>query len=1026
MPRLRLLPEVTVVDNDQIAARTLEYLMKRNSAAIDTETTGLDVMRDRVLFWSMATEDARFFLPSKYLLFFDRLFRRRDFVWYLANAKYDTHLLANKGIHMAGELHDIIVMDAMDDDTRAHGLKEQSKVAYDVHWGDFKDLFIDPVHVSTQLGLDRSSFAQFKSMSIGEKLLFVYDENPAMVEDYASCDAYFTYLRATDLEVVLGATPLPTDMVEGFDTLYDYFKIIEVPFTKTLYRVERTGMPIDLDWVEKIDIPMRDGLNAKDNELKDLVGATFNQRSDDEVAELLFGKKHYNLKPISYTSTGRGSTSEKDLNILVGRVKDRKVYQVIKAILEYRTLNKLHGTYVKNIRKVLGPDGRIHCKLNQTGARCMPAGELVLTNRGYLPVEDVVVGDLVIAHTGKPRRVTELSQHPPQPIFRTRLSNGLELRTTGNHQFYAAGRWIRADQLKPDTAITVHSDPEEWRPLAGWPYEVSSWGRVRHDETKHIRKLSPKGKWGHLKVSLARHGAQTRGEDRRDFPVHRLVRQAFGDLAGETRHRNGIAWDNTSRNLLGGTSLENRHDALKHGTLSQRRAGRTKLGEEDVQGLRAIPGQKADLALRRAKLTREQANDIKRRYTGKRGQLTAFSREFGITVQGIYRIVKGLSWKKPPPPQTGLTDKQLAAEHGVARETIRDIRSGKRWRDEDYITGSFASFFEANVVSVEIESPEMTYGLTVEIDHSHVTNGIVTHNTGRLSSSNPNLQNIPIRKDPFKIRGMFCAPEGKKLLGADYPQIQPRLAAVFAGEEKMLEDMAKGFDIHSANAANMYGPHDERVTYEALQEAKNNKEMREKLGRALTDLEKFLLKRRDSAKTVGLGVMFGEGKTKMAHQLGIEIYEAQELIERFFTTYPKLAQLIENTHTQCHMNEFAHTMLGRIRRLHMINNEINFGKVHAERRAGFNHLIQGSEIEVMKLAMLQIDNCPEWNELGGELGMTVHDELLSFAPNDTAKDAFEVKKALMADPLQWGPISIRLPIPVDPDGGIGNNWLEVH
>jgi DNA polymerase-1 len=224
----------------------------------------------------------------------------------------------------------------------------------------------------------------------------------------------------------------------------------------------------------------------------------------------------------------------------------------------------------------------------------------------------------------------------------------------------------------------------------------------------------------------------------------------------------------------------------------------------------------------------------------------------------------------------------------------------------------------------------------------------------------------------------------------------------------------------------MYGPRDERITYQAIDQAKTNKELREKLGRPLSDFEKFLLKKRDSSKTVGLGVLFGEGKTKMAHQLGIEVHEAAELIDTFFTTYPNLKKLIDDTHKECHELEFAYTMLGRIRRLHMINNPHNYGKVAGEERAGFNHKIQGSEVEVMKLAMLQIDANEDWNDLGGELALTVHDELLSFVPHDTAKEALEVKKALMADPLNWGPIRLQLPVGLEPDGGVGRSWLDVH
>ena len=322
MPRLRLLPEVTTIYSDRTATDVLQYLMNRGGAiAIDTETNGLDLLRSRVLCWSMATEDQRYFIPIEYLYFFDPLFQRADITWYLANAKFDLHMMANMGVRLAGSVHDIIVMDAMDDDTRAHGLKEQARIAYDLSWGDFKDLFLKAEHVSQALGLDKASFAKFKKLGVGEKLLFVYDENPRLVENYASCDAYFTYLRATDLQVQLTATPCATDMVPGLDTLYDYFEIIEVPFTKVLWKMERTGVPIDLDYVKKLDVPMREGIRAREHKVRKLIKSNnFNVRSADELRELLFTKKGYNLAPVSFTTSGKTpqpSTSEKDLKLLM-------------------------------------------------------------------------------------------------------------------------------------------------------------------------------------------------------------------------------------------------------------------------------------------------------------------------------------------------------------------------------------------------------------------------------------------------------------------------------------------------------------------------------------------------------------------------------------------------------------------------------------------------------------------------------------------------------------------------------------
>lgn len=665
MPRLRLLPEVTNVYTDQQAALVLQYLMNRERpVAIDTETSGLDVMRSTVLCWSMATEDRRYFLPAKYLWFFIPLFENPKITWYLANAKFDMHMLANMGIHLRGPVHDIIVQDAMDDDTRAHGLKEQSKIAYDVRWGDFKDLFLDPTYVAQTLGLDKAAFGQFKKLGLSEKLLFVWDEKPLLVENYASCDAFFTYMRHEDLRQQLIATLLPTEMAPDFTTLWDYFHVIERPFTKVLWKMERAGLPVDLDVVAKIDGPMRDGIRGQELAIRQLVGSSFNPGSDVQVADLLFGKKNYNLAPVSFTKTGNASVGEKDLKALQNRVKDQKVYDLITAILQYRHVKKLHSTFVVNVHEHLGPDGNVHCRLNQTGAR-----------------------------------------------------------------------------------------------------------------------------------------------------------------------------------------------------------------------------------------------------------------------------------------------------------------------------------------------------------------------TGRLASSNPNLQNIPIRNDEFHIRAMFCAPKGRALLDCDYPQIQPRLAAVFANETKMLEAIRAGWDIHSANAANMYAHVDSQATYQNIEGAKRIKDARE---RALEEFEKVLLTYRDGAKTVGLGVLFGEGPTKMEHQLKLPPGEGKRLIADFFAAHPNLKKLIDDTHAECHLNEYAYTMLGRIRRLHKINNPYNYGQVASEERAGFNHLIQGSEVEVMKLAMLQIDACEDWHALGGELCMTVHDELMSTAPDDTADECLEIKMSIMEDPLQWGPISRRLPVSVRPDGAKGRNWAEAH
>lgn len=672
MPRLRLLPPVTAAETPEQAAPILNYLMNRGGpVAIDTETTGLDVMRSRVLFWSMATEDRRYFFPYELLGFFDPLFQRRDTTWYLANAKYDLHILRNMGYGLIGDVWDIIDMDAMEDDTRDHGLKDQAWFSYEARWGEFKELFLDPHTVSEELGLDKVSFAKFKQMEGGPKLEFVYAERPDLVENYASCDSYFTYMRARDLARSLASVELESTM-SSMKTLFDYYQTIEVPLTKVLWGMERAGFLVDMDWVKKIDGPMRDGIAAAEAKLYKIMGFNFNPRSADAIRDILYGKDHFGMKAVKYTSGGKDSepvesTDEKTLSILKMRVKhDSPEFAFIDAKLALAKLDKLHGTYVKKIHTHLGPDGRIHCRLNQSGAR-----------------------------------------------------------------------------------------------------------------------------------------------------------------------------------------------------------------------------------------------------------------------------------------------------------------------------------------------------------------------TSRLSSSNPNMQNIPTRNDPYKIRGCFVADPGHDLIDFDYPQIEFRIAAALAGEEGMMEAIRKGWDIHSANAAAMYKS-DPKVSYEGIMAAIARKDAaKTDKTISLNPDEYYLLKKRDGAKTSGLGALYGEGAGKMAQDLKISKEEAQELIDTFFNTNRKIHASVEYMHRFAEANEFTYTMLGRMRRLHRINNEYNRGIAAAERRQAYNTLIQGSGSEMMKLAMLQIAHDKEFVELGGILILTVHDELIARAPKESSKRCAQIMKEKMGDPYNWGPIRLTYPVPVDPDGAVGYRWTDV-
>jgi len=772
----------------------LYEVCEEDVVALDTETTGLNVWKDQILFWSLAWgTHRRVCMPAATLPLFRVAFEDATKRWVFANAKYDMHMLANSGVHIAGTCVDVAVMHALLYEERPHGLKDMAEHILGWRWSDFFDTFSPKTVPDTTQPLKKLKSGGLsqptRRETIQEMLLRCAAEDLPTLVDYASNDAYGTLRLYEALLQELRHTPTDCLYREWIDTMEDLFFKTEAPFTKVLWNCERNGIYTDRQYLQELRGPLQTEGEALQREMSQLwvrtlqeknpryledpvllddVGLSFNPNS---VKQLIFYFHTLKgLKPIRYTKGGKRGIRQPavDKGVLEMLASDGDT--MAELVLQSRKISKLVSTYIDGIDEHLDPQGRIHTRFNQDIARCLPAGELVLTHRGYLPVEQVRIGDNVLSHTGVPRMVVETSTHAPKPIYRVTLSNGLVLRTTGNHEYRTGETWTRADALTPGQPVTVHSAPEEWRRISYEGWEVSSWGRVRNAVTGTIRALQAKGAWGHLKVTLYRNGAQDRGQDKKDFSVHRLVAAAFGtnNMTGEVRHLNGIAWDNTAQNLCFGTSYENRQDALKHGTLSQRRAGRTTLTEEAVKDIRATarPPQPSSST---AKLDHGTAAEVRHAHTlGE--SVRSLAKRYGVSYPAIDNIVKGRTYTTSP-DTLARPARYFAEKYGVSEGYVREVQNGAKWKDEDYIEGAKAAFFEARVTSVCIEPDETTYGLTVEVDHSHVTGGIVTHNTGRLSSSSPNLQNIPTpEKDRYQIRGAFQPQPGtgNVLIVGDY------------------------------------------------------------------------------------------------------------------------------------------------------------------------------------------------------------------------------------------------------------------
>lgn len=909
------------IDNMDELQKIVKEVESEPIVALDTETTGLKRTQDMPLFWSLSwglpEKLNRIVMKADTMPLFADAFAKEDKVWVFANAKFDVHMLANAGMSIAGRLADVAVMHALLYEDMPHALKFMMSHIFDWKWSDFSH-----------------TFPRQKNESVADVLLRAWDTNPETLIEYAANDAYGTMALFWELEKQLEQAPSVRLLDSRGCDLLDIFWEIEVPYTKVLWKCERRGAKIDTEKLASLKSPIEKDLARLSKEIAKLTeGIVTKPGSNQQWIRYLFDHRGYPVR--KKTKGGKSGVKRPCVDESVRtRLFEDTQDPALRAANEYSKLNKLYGTYIEGMEKRLTPKGYIHTSFNQDIARCLVEGTLILTNRGYIPVEEVAVGDLVLTHMGRPRRVTETSIHPPQPIYRVELANGLVLRTTGNHEYrtHPSG-WTRADALKEGDVVTVHSPREEWRPIVGWEdFAVSSWGRVYNRKTGRFLPQRQKNRWGHMQIDLRRNGAQKRGKDRKTLYVHRLVLEAFGIYEPgreETRHLNGIAWDNTIRNLSCGSSSENTEDARGHGTLN----GRPVLTKEQVDKIKQADrlGQPASSS---SKLSFSNAEEIRRCFSDGETR-NELADEWGVSYQAIDSIVKNRTWVRD---KTGVSADTLAAQYGVSPAAIRDIWAGRRWdRDLNRKGQPQAIFSQANVVEITKDQPEVTYGLTVEEDHSHVTGGVVTHNTGRLSSSDPNLQNWPRRdEDNYKTRDMVVCEEGDEIVCLDYGQLEMRILADLAGEASMINMINEGRDIHMGNASIVFG-----IPYEDIVRAKKTRDEEwDTLPAEEAKYRHHCLFCRQAAKAIGFGLNYGMKENNLAARLGISKDEAKKKMEQYLNAYPAVRQFFDRSVDMTRDTGYAFTYLGRRRRLVDITSNSPMMRWSAERAAS-NVPIQG-------------------------------------------------------------------------------------
>ena len=264
--------------------------------------------------------------------------------------------------------------------------------------------------------------------------------------------------------------------------------------------------------------------------------------------------------------------------------------------------------------------------------------------------------------------------------------------------------------------------------------------------------------------------------------------------------------------------------------------------------------------------------------------------------------------------------------------------------------------------------------------------------TGRLSSTNPNLQNIPIRDSRGKeVRKAFVpSSQDFTFLSADYSQIELRIMAHYSGDEHLIQAFKDGEDIHKATAAKIYG----------------------------IEIDKVTKKQRSEAKSANFGIIYGISAFGLAENTGLSRKDAKTLIDNYFTNYPKVKEFMDSSIEKARNDGYILTLKGRRRQLPDINSRNHLVRSIAERNA-INSPIQGSAADIIKIAMIDIFDEFNRRNLKSKLIMQVHDEL-NF---DVYKPELEQVKSIVKDKMEN---AVKLSIPLIVDIGVGENWLEAH
>lgn len=433
MPWILDLPKAEWID---AGSEELDGLVRevcdRKIVALDTETTGLSTWGDKPIFWSLAFGRRRICMPITTLPCFERAFQDSDKVWVFANAKFDVHMLANIGMPIAGKYYDVQVMHGLLYDEHPHDLAYLGKTLLGMEWKDLFDKWSKRTHPTA-----------------GDFLNWTFANNPQKLIEYASNDTYATMQIFDLLKKQLEQAGTVSLFPQYYGNQWDIFSKIEAPFTKVLWKCERRGALIDVEYMSSRSAPILSEIERVERDACALAGKMINPGSNKQLQEYFF--EELKLQPTKFTKGGKTGVKQPSVDeSFLDHYAD--TVPMAKLCLEYRELTKTSGTYVESTLKLVDPNNRIHTRFNQTPRTgrlsCVAEWTKLHTTRGDIKISDVRVGDHVWTHKGRWRRVLDVFTKGIEHMYDVHLSNGQILTCTSAHRLLLKeGKWTSLQEI---------------------------------------------------------------------------------------------------------------------------------------------------------------------------------------------------------------------------------------------------------------------------------------------------------------------------------------------------------------------------------------------------------------------------------------------------------------------------------------------------------------------------------------------------------------------------------------------------